>query len=203
VKESTDKQIQAFRHPIYGAFDYGYQWWVKNIDGCNSFRAWGRRGQFIVVVPELDLVIVVTSETAQPHPPTSIHYSPVFDLVAASVKRKRPPKKPLKAAKLPADVNAFITEYNQAKDMVTKANLISDRFLHDGVTKQMALRFLEGNLSYTSEAKMFITKFEPEGNQANIDVWLKDKYFEAPFMTGSKLIKENEHWKWYGNQVPR
>ena len=203
VKESTAKQIQAFRHPIYGAFDYGYQWWVKNIDGCDSFRAWGRRGQFIVVVPELDLVIVVTSETAQPHPPTSIHYSPVFDLVAASVKRKRPPKKPLKAAKLPADVNAFITEYNQAKDMVTKANLISDRFLHDGVTKQMALRFLEGNLSYTSEAKMFITKFEPEGNQANIDVWLKDKYFEAPFMTGSKLIKENEHWKWYGNQVPR
>jgi CubicO group peptidase (beta-lactamase class C family) len=203
VKESTDKQIQAFRHPIYGAFDYGYQWWVKNIDGCNSFRAWGRRGQFIVVVPELDLVIVVTSETAQPHPPTSIHYSPVFDLVAASIKRKRPPKKPLKAAKLPADVKAFITEYNQAKDMVTKANLISDRFLHDGVTKQMALRFLEGNLAYTSEAKMFITKFEPEGNQANIDVWFKDKYFEVPFMTGSKLIKENEHWKWYGNQVPR
>jgi hypothetical protein len=36
-----------------------------------------------------------------------------------------------------------------------------------------------------------------------IDVLLKDKYFEAPFMTGSKLIKENGHWKWYGNQVPK
>ena len=203
VKESTDKQIQAFRHPIYGAFDYGYQWWVKNIDGCNSFRAWGRRGQFIVVVPELDLVIVVTSETAQPHPPTSIHYSPVFDLVAASVKRKRPPKKPLKAAKLPADVNAFITEYNQAQDAVTMADLISDRFLHDGVTKQMALRFLSGNRSYMSKAKIIITKFESEGDEAKIDVVLKDKYFEAPFMKDSKLIKENEHWKWYGNQVPR
>ncbi len=203
VKESTDQQIQAFRHPTYGTFGYGYQWWVKKVDDCSSFRAWGRRGQFIVIVPELDLVIAVTSETAQPHPPTSIHYSPLFNLVAASVKRKRPPKKPLKAVELPTDVKAFITDYNQAKDVVTMADLISDRFLHDGVTKQMALRFLSGNRSYTSEAKIIITKFESEGDEAKIDVVLKDKYFEAPFMTGSKLIKENGHWKWYGNQVPK
>jgi CubicO group peptidase (beta-lactamase class C family) len=206
VKESTDQKIQAVSHPIYGTFGYGYQWWVKKVDDCSSFRAWGRRGQFIVIVPELDLVIAVTSKTAQPHPPTSIHYSPLFDLVAASVKRKRPPKKPLKAVELPTDVKAFITDYDQAsfnKDVVTMADLISDRFLHDGVTKQMALRFLSGTLSYTSEAKIIITKFEPEGDEAKIDVLLKDKYFEAPFMTGSKLIKENGHWKWYGNQIPK
>ena len=163
-------------------------------------------GQFIVIVPELDLVIVVTSETAQPHPPTSIHYSPLFDLVAASVHRNRPPEKPLKAVELPTDVKAFITDYDQArfnKDVVTMADLISDRFLHDGVTKQMALRFLSGTLSYTSEAKIIITKFETEGNEVKIDVLLKDKYFEALFMTGSKLIKENGNWKWYGNQVPK
>ncbi|MBT8368666.1 MAG: hypothetical protein KJP23_28565, partial [Deltaproteobacteria bacterium] len=133
-------------------------------------------------------------------------YSPLFDLVAAAVKRKRPPKKPLKAVELPTDVKAFITDYDQArfnKDLVTMADLISDRFLHDGVTKQMALRFLKRNLSYTSEAKIIITKFEPEGNEAKIDVWLKDKYFEAAFMADSKLIKENEHWRWYGNQVPK
>lgn len=206
VKESTDQQIKAFSSPIYGSFGYGYQWWVKKVDGCSSFRAWGRRGQFIVVVPELDLVIAVTSKTAQPHPPTSIHYSPLFDLVAAAVQRKRPPKKPLKAVELPTDVKAFITDYNQArfnKDVVTMADLISDRFLHYGVTKQMALKFLEGTLSYTSEAKIIITKFEPEGDEAKIDVWLKDKYFEALFMTGSKLIKDNGHWKWYGNQLPQ
>lgn len=206
VKESTDQQIQAFSHPIYGTFGYGYQWWVKKIDGCSSFRAWGRRGQFIVVVPELDLVVAVTSEPALPHPPTAIHYSPLFDLVAASVKRKRPPKKPLKAVELPTDVKAFITDYNQArftKDVVAIANSISDRFLHDGVTKQMALRFLSGISSYTSEAKIIITKFEPDGGETKIDVWLKDKYFEAPFMTASKLIKEKGHWKWYGNQISK
>ena len=206
VKESTGQQIQTISHPIYGKFGYGYQWWVKKVDDCNSFRAWGRRGQFIAVVPEIDLVIAVTSKTAQPHPPTSIHYNPLFDLVAAAVQRKRPPKKPLKAVELPPDVNAFVTDYNQArlnKDMVTMANLISDRFLYDGVTKQMALKFLSGISSYTAEAKIIITKFETEGDEVKIDVLLKDKYFEAPFMTGSKLIKENGNWKWYGNQVPK
>jgi CubicO group peptidase (beta-lactamase class C family) len=206
VKESIDQQIQAGSHPIYGTFGYGYHWWVKKVDGCSSFRAWGRRGQFIVVVPELDLVIAVTSKTAQPHPPTSIHYSPLFDLVAAAVQRKRPPKKPLKAVELPTDVKAFITDYNRArcnKDVVTMAGLISDRFLHDGVTKQMALKFLLGTLSYTSEANIIVTKFELEGDETKIDVFFKDKYFEAPFMAGSKLIKENGHWKWYGNQVQK
>lgn len=159
-----------------------------------------------MIVPELDLVIAVTSKTARPHPPTSIHYNPLFDLVAAAVLRKRPPKKPLKAVELPPDVYASVTDYNQArlnKDMVTMANLISDRFLYDGVTKEMALKFLSEISSYTAEAKIIITKFETEGDEVKIDVLLKDKYFEAPFMTGSKLIKENGNWKWYGNQVPK
>jgi CubicO group peptidase (beta-lactamase class C family) len=206
VKESTDQHIQASRHPIYGRFGYGYQWWVKTVDGCSSFRAWGRRGQFIVVVPQLDLVVAVTSATAQPHPPTSIHYSPLFDLVAASVERQRPPKKPLNAVELPTDVEAFITDYNQARlneNVLAMAALISDRFLHDGVTKQMAIRFLSGGFSYMSEAKILLTKFEPEGDTAKIDVVMKDKYFEAPFMVGSKLIKENDQWKWYGNQISK
>ena len=113
VKESTASQIKAFSHPMYGTFGYGYQWWVEQIDGCSSYRAWGRRGQFIVVVPELDLVIAVKSNPAQPHPPTSIHYSPLFDLVAASVKRERPPKMVLRSVELPADVETFITLGNK------------------------------------------------------------------------------------------
>ena len=205
VKESTARQIQAFKHPIYGRFGYGYQWWVKKVDDCSSFRAWGRRGQFIVAVPELDLIIAVTSNPGQPHPPTSIHYTPLFDLVAASVKRKRPPKKPAKAVELPAGVKAFIADNNKTifkSNVVTMSDLISDRYLHNGVNKQMASIFLSRISSYTSEAEIIITKFQPEGDEAKIDVLLKDKYFEVPFMTDSKLIKENGHWKWYGNQVP-
>jgi len=206
VNESTSQQIQAVSHPLYGEFQYGYQWWVKKVDGCKSYRAWGRRGQFIVVVPELDLVIAVTSNPGQSHPPTSIHYNPLFDLVAAAVKRKRPPKKPLVPVDLPPDVKAFITDYNQAsynKDRQKMSELISDRFLHEGVTKQMAVSFLVGAQSYISEAKIIITRFEPMGEKVEVDVWLKDKYFESLFMKGSRLIKENGSWKWYGNQVPK
>ena len=206
VRQSTEQQIQALSHPMYGAFGYGYNWWVKQVDGCSSFRAWGRRGQYVVVIPELDLVIVVTSNPELPHPPTSIHYNPLFDLVAASVQRNRPPKNPIMAVGLPTDVKAFITDFDQArlnKDVVKMAESISDQYLNNGVTKQMAVEFLSRNMPYTSDAKIIITKFESEGNEAKIDVWLKDKYYETPFMTGSKLIKESEHWKWYGNQAPQ
>ena len=81
------------------------------------------------------------------------------------------------------------------------ADLISGQFLHNGVTKQMAVEFISSNMPYMSEAQIIITKFEIEGDEAKVDCWFKDKYFETRFMTGSRLIKENEQWKWYGNQA--
>jgi CubicO group peptidase (beta-lactamase class C family) len=40
---------------------YGYGWWMRDIAGCQAYYAWGFGGQFIVLVPDLDLVIVSTS----------------------------------------------------------------------------------------------------------------------------------------------
>ncbi|GAG85406.1 unnamed protein product, partial [marine sediment metagenome] len=197
VKESTRQWMYAYG--MYGPTYYGYQWWIKEVDGCFSYRAWGRRGQFVVVIPELDMVIVVTSATALPHPPTSIHYSPLFDLVASSVKRERPPKKPLKAVELPDDVKAFITGFNQAifdLDRMKIANFISDLFLYDGVTKQRYINYLWGTISYVREAKIVLTKFEPEGGIAKIESIAKDKYFKTPYLTGNMIIKESGQWKW-------
>ena len=53
-----------------------------------------------------------------------------------------------------------------------------------------------------SKAKFILTKFEPEGDIAKIEGITKDKYFEAPLLTGNMLIKENGQWKFYGNQIP-
>ena len=83
------------------------------------------------------------------------------------------------------------------------ANSFSDRFLSDGTTKQMAVNILWGTISYVREAKIVLTKFEPEGDIARIDGIIKDKYFEAPFLTDNMLIKENGQWKWYGNQISK
>jgi CubicO group peptidase (beta-lactamase class C family) len=40
---------------------YGYGWWVHEMRGYDTCFAWGYGGQYIFVVPELDLVAVATS----------------------------------------------------------------------------------------------------------------------------------------------
>ncbi len=204
VKESTRQWMHSYN--MYGPIGYGYQWWIKEVDGCFSYRAWGRRGQFIVVIPELDMVIVVTSNTALSPFPTGVHYFPLFDLVANAVKRERPPKKVLKAAVLPTDVKTFLAEFNQSirdSDGRKITGFFSDRYLYDGATKQMTLGVLLGTISYWSKVRIILTKFEPEGHIAKIEGIIRDKYFEVPLLPGSLLIKENNQWQWYGNQVSK
>jgi CubicO group peptidase (beta-lactamase class C family) len=65
VVESTGESIQVppSENPIPGFVDgYGYQWWrgtFANGDTATYFAGgWG--GQFIFVLPELDMVIVFT-----------------------------------------------------------------------------------------------------------------------------------------------
>ena len=41
--------------------EYGYAWWVYEIRGYDTCFAWGYGGQYIFVLPEVDLVIVTTS----------------------------------------------------------------------------------------------------------------------------------------------
>jgi CubicO group peptidase (beta-lactamase class C family) len=58
VKESTSSKIE-----IEPGLGYGYFWWTKNFSYKNrfvsSYFAWGYGGQFIFVVPELKLVVVL------------------------------------------------------------------------------------------------------------------------------------------------
>ncbi len=42
---------------------YGYGWWVREMAGYTTPYAWGYGGQFILLVPELDLVVVTTSSS--------------------------------------------------------------------------------------------------------------------------------------------
>jgi len=55
--ESTRPRVKAGKHR------YGYQWWVMSEKGPSSYAcyaAWGYGGQFLFVVPELDLIAVFT-----------------------------------------------------------------------------------------------------------------------------------------------
>jgi CubicO group peptidase (beta-lactamase class C family) len=50
--------------PSQGPVDYGFQWVVTNEAGHDSFRAEGFGGQLIQVIPDLDLVVVITGDPA-------------------------------------------------------------------------------------------------------------------------------------------
>ncbi|MEZ4589078.1 MAG: serine hydrolase [Gemmatimonadales bacterium] len=48
--------------PPLTAQGYGYLWWIDHAGSRTHFFAWGHGGQFVWVAPELDLVVVVTTE---------------------------------------------------------------------------------------------------------------------------------------------
>lgn len=43
--------------------EYGYGWWIRAFGAHDAYYAWGYGGQFIFVVPSLDLVVVTTSRS--------------------------------------------------------------------------------------------------------------------------------------------
>lgn len=40
---------------------YGYGWWIRRLGGRQVYYAWGYGGQFIFIVPDLEMVVVTTS----------------------------------------------------------------------------------------------------------------------------------------------
>lgn len=45
---------------------YGYGWFISSVQGYPMFYAWGYGGQFIFVVPDLELTVVTTSDPDAP-----------------------------------------------------------------------------------------------------------------------------------------
>jgi CubicO group peptidase (beta-lactamase class C family) len=59
---------------------YGYGWWVRELARHDTFYAWGYGGQFIFLVPKLDLVVVVTS-SSEPGSERRSHLGAVYGIV--------------------------------------------------------------------------------------------------------------------------
>ena len=41
---------------------YAYHWWIARFNGCDFFMAQGKAGQNIIVIPDLDMVVVMTTK---------------------------------------------------------------------------------------------------------------------------------------------
>lgn len=78
IEESTKMQFDRSS----GSADYGYQWWVRTFGNNNypSFFAQGHYGQYIFVVPDLNLVVALTSHYEGS---TSVYWQIMNDIVNA------------------------------------------------------------------------------------------------------------------------
>ena len=59
---------------------YGYGWWMRDLGKHRAYYAWGFGGQYIFVIPDLELVVVTTSSSTVAEDRRT-HRRTVFDLV--------------------------------------------------------------------------------------------------------------------------
>jgi len=77
VKDSLVPRVRSTRDPDR---QYGLGWWVKEMSGVATAYAWGYGGQFILLVPDLDLVVVTTSDS-RPDSARRRHTRALYDLL--------------------------------------------------------------------------------------------------------------------------
>ena len=64
--------------------EYGYGFWIRELAGYDSYYAWGYGGQFVFIVPDLQLVVVTTSR-ADVSRERRDHLEAIYDLVEQRV----------------------------------------------------------------------------------------------------------------------
>jgi CubicO group peptidase (beta-lactamase class C family) len=70
--------------PRAGDRSYGYGWWIRDMAGYPAYYAWGYGGQFIFVLPDLELVVVTTS-ISDASPDRGGHNGRIYELVEAHI----------------------------------------------------------------------------------------------------------------------
>jgi CubicO group peptidase (beta-lactamase class C family) len=68
---------------------YGYGWWMRDFAGEQAFFAWGFGGQYVFLIPRLQLVVVTTSSTATGEERRS-HRRTIFGLLEQIITALRP-----------------------------------------------------------------------------------------------------------------
>jgi CubicO group peptidase (beta-lactamase class C family) len=81
VPESwIDRSFITRARSFWSGQEYGYGWWMREMAGHRAYFAWGFGGQYVFVIPTLDLVVVSTSSSTVAEDRRS-HRRNVFDLV--------------------------------------------------------------------------------------------------------------------------
>ena len=79
VRESWTPRTRS----IFSGQLYGYGWFIANVADHDVYYAWGYGGQFIFIVPDLELTVVTTS--APNGPRDWEHLGSIYDLLASEL----------------------------------------------------------------------------------------------------------------------
>ena len=55
------ESMQIYTRSHFNPYDYGYLWWQRELKGHTVLFAWGNGGQYIIMIPSLKTVTVITS----------------------------------------------------------------------------------------------------------------------------------------------
>ncbi len=72
------------QYGVVSNLNYGYLWWLTNVQGHTVWLAWGFRGQYIYIVPDQQLVVVATSSLNAPTTSDDEAIG-VLDLIASGI----------------------------------------------------------------------------------------------------------------------
>ncbi|WP_158551391.1 serine hydrolase [Rhodohalobacter sp. SW132] len=63
ISESwIEESLEVYTHSNFNDYNFGYMWWSKPVGETYVYFAWGNGGQYILMIPELDAVISITSD---------------------------------------------------------------------------------------------------------------------------------------------
>ena len=188
VNESTKARIEA------RGYEYGYQWWcgktIKNNRIIEAFWAWGHGGQFIFVLPTLDLVVVFTAKHRDNPGSSGRAFNMLSEYIIPAVLPPLPPPKTIKLAKKVIDTCVGTYRYTQEKEPITVIIFREgDRlYAKRNDDEERAELFLEAENQFFGTSKdigdfriNFVTDDNGEVNHFNLQFARQFVFLSAPF----------------------
>jgi hypothetical protein len=103
---------------------------------------------------------------------------------------------------VPPDVREFSDRMDNdivSHDLAKVMAHYSDRYLHSGARKGQREQSWKQLIGSITSARAIITDFVPEGDRVYFTGLMTTNIGTFP-ITETSIIKENDQWKWYGNQ---
>lgn len=110
-----------------------------------------------------------------------------------------------RAVNLPKDIEKFIDDYTSAwliHDLEKIAEFFSEDFMFKGHTKRNLIDYIKQGFYRLTPFEIVLTEIELKENIAVVYGYIEDNLGKRP-LTEMMLIKEDEQWKFYGNQKRR